>query len=124
MLRSKVEWQKAILAAKNHYANDKHQAKIEMTKLKDQARKEYPKDFRMLRSKVEWQKAILAAKNHYANDKHQQKIEMTKLKDQARKEYPKDFRRLCRSAACKNAQAKAAAAAKKKAVAAKVLHDY
>merc|ERR1712083_1185131 len=48
MLRTKVEWQKAILAAKNHYANDKHQQKIEMTKLKDQARKEYPKDFRRL----------------------------------------------------------------------------
>merc|ERR1711990_5079 len=47
--RTKVEWQKAILAAKNHYANDKHEQKIEMTKLKDQARKEYPKDFRMLK---------------------------------------------------------------------------
>jgi len=46
--RTKVEWQKAILKAKNHYANDKHEQKIEMTKLKDQARKEYPNDFRRL----------------------------------------------------------------------------
>jgi len=48
MLKTKVQWQAAILKAKNHYANDKHQAKIEMTKLKDQARKEFPKDFRRL----------------------------------------------------------------------------
>merc|ERR1711990_797125 len=47
--KTKAQWQAAILAAKNHYANDKHEQKIEMTKLKDQARKEYPKDFRMLK---------------------------------------------------------------------------
>merc|ERR1711990_1117719 len=60
--RTKVEWQKAILAAKNHYANDKHEQKIEMTKLKDQARKEYPKDFRRL------DKHVKAWKNKAANN--------------------------------------------------------
>merc|ERR1712226_1331143 len=48
MLKTKAQWQAAILAAKNHYANDKHEQRIEMTKLKDQARKEFPKDFRRL----------------------------------------------------------------------------
>lgn len=73
MLKTKAQWQAAILAAKNHYANDKHEQKIEMTKLKDQARKEYPKDFRRLLKKSSDKKGGKSRRLKLSQDKKKAK---------------------------------------------------